>query len=140
MKLKRRKTPAPDPDVRTETHFFVRSPQEAESILKGRQAIAGIFDTPDFDAVDAAVQAFFACGTSTEAEKVVKTMKRRLLSDAAIGLLSHHEAISQQNDEHPAAELYTAHRRLLDDCRTMGIEKAFSAARRRDVDEFYWTS
>ena len=140
MRLKRRKAFTPEPEVRSEVRFCVRNPQEAEHILEGRRAIAAIFGTPEFDAVDAAVQAFFASGTSAEAEKVVKTLKKRLLSDAAIGLLYHHEAIAQNEDQHPAAELWTAHRRLLDDSRSMGIEAAFREARRGGVDEYYWDS
>jgi len=140
MKLLRKRGPSKEAGEGPNLEFRVHGPAEAESILKGMSALQDILGTKEYDAVDSAVQAFFASGTSTEAEKVVETLKGRLLSDAALGMLAYHESLSRQKDEHPATELYGAHRRLLTECRSKGIEAAFRDARRRGVDEYYWDS
>lgn len=139
MKLKRRGKARPEStssDDRLE--FHVRDPEEAESILSGITAVREAYGAGDYEALDSAVQAFFAAGSSHQAEKVVKTLEKTLLTDAAIGLLSYHEAFNRRNADKEVAALFAAHRRLLEACRHQGIDAAFRSARRGDVDDYAW--
>lgn len=138
MKLKRKKGSREANGDGQQMKLHVRDVEEAESTTKGLAAIGDIAGTKDFAAVDSAVQALFVTGTSREAEKVVKTMKARLLSDAAVGLLAHQESLARNKGDAFDGDLFASYRRLVLECRSMGIGAAFDEARRRGVDAYLW--
>lgn len=138
MKLKRRERSGETHGDGLQMKLHVHDVKEADSTLKGLAAFQKIAGTEEFAAVDSAVQAVFVTRSSHDAEKVVNTLKARLLSDAAVGLLALHESLSRNRGDASDGELYALYRRLLLDCRTMGIGAAFDAARRRGVEAYIW--